>query len=69
MSCEKQEEYSGEEIARRRDELAKQMLNTPPRPLKPQSEMKVGKRKPKVSQKRPNERPASSHKGASGTKK
>jgi hypothetical protein len=26
-----------EEIARRRDELAKQMLNTPPKPLKPKS--------------------------------
>jgi hypothetical protein len=33
----KQEEYSNEEIARRRDELAKQMLNTPPRPLKPKA--------------------------------
>jgi hypothetical protein len=27
--------YSDEEIARRRDELAKRMLNMPPRPLKP----------------------------------
>jgi hypothetical protein len=34
------EVYSDEEAARRRDELAKQMLNTPPRPLKPKS--KVG---------------------------
>jgi hypothetical protein len=31
------DEFSGEEIARRRDELAKQMLNTPPKPLKPKS--------------------------------
>jgi hypothetical protein len=29
------EEFTDEEIARRRDELAKQMLNMPPRPLKP----------------------------------
>lgn len=27
-------EFSDEEIARRRDELAKRMLNMPPRPLK-----------------------------------
>jgi hypothetical protein len=32
-----QEEYSDEEIARRRDELAKRMLNMPPQPLKPKS--------------------------------
>jgi hypothetical protein len=29
--------YSDEETARRRDELAKRMLNMPPRPLKPKS--------------------------------
>jgi hypothetical protein len=28
---------SDEEIARRRDELAKRMLDTPPQPLKPRS--------------------------------
>jgi hypothetical protein len=33
----KGDEFSDEEIARRRDELAKHMLNTPPRPLKPKS--------------------------------
>jgi hypothetical protein len=31
----KEEPYSDEETARRRDELAKRMLNMPPRPLKP----------------------------------
>jgi hypothetical protein len=31
------DEYTETEIARRRDELAKQMLNTPPMPLKPKS--------------------------------
>jgi len=30
-------EISDDEIARRRDELAKRMLNMPPRPLKPKS--------------------------------
>lgn len=39
--------YSDEETARRRDELAKKMLNTPPKPLKPHSEMKLGKAKSK----------------------
>jgi hypothetical protein len=29
--------YSDEEAARRRDELAKRMLNMPPQPLKPKS--------------------------------
>jgi len=29
--------YSDEETARRRDELAKRMLNMPPQPLKPKS--------------------------------
>ena len=33
----KDEPYSDEEIARRRDELAKRMLNMPPQPLKPKS--------------------------------
>jgi hypothetical protein len=41
----KDERYSDEETARRRDELAKRMLATPP---KPHSEMKLGKRKPKA---------------------
>jgi len=44
---------SDEEIERRRDELAKHMLNTPPRPLKP-----IGKKK--VSQKK-HERPKGSN--------
>jgi hypothetical protein len=45
--------YSDEEIARRRDELAKRMLNMPPKPLKPHSEMKLGKRKAKANHKVP----------------
>ncbi len=32
-----EEEFSEQETERRRDELAKQMLNTPPKPLKPKS--------------------------------
>lgn len=39
------QELSDEEIARRRDEVIKRMANTPP---KPHSEMKIGKRKPKL---------------------
>jgi hypothetical protein len=39
---------SDEEIARRRDEVIKRMANTPP---KPHSAIKLGKRKPKDSQK------------------
>jgi hypothetical protein len=31
------DQYSDEETARRRDELAQRMLNMPPRPLKPKS--------------------------------
>ncbi len=42
------ETYSDEEIARRRDELAKHMLNTPPRPLKPNK----AKAEPKASPKK-----------------
>jgi hypothetical protein len=36
------EVYSDEEAGRRRDELAKRMLNMPPQPLKPKS--KIGKK-------------------------
>jgi hypothetical protein len=32
-----EEEFSEQETARRRDELARRMLNMPPQPLKPQS--------------------------------
>ena len=39
------DEFSPEEIVRRRDAVIKHMLNTPP---KPHSEMKIGKRKAKV---------------------
>jgi hypothetical protein len=58
-------EYSDEEIARRRDELAKRMLNMPPHPLKPNSAMKLGKH---MAEAKPKERPASKgrvHKGKS----
>jgi hypothetical protein len=40
----KDEQFSEQEIARRRDAVIKLMLNTPP---KPHSEMKIGKRKVK----------------------
>jgi hypothetical protein len=39
-------EYSDEEIARRRDDVIRRMANTPP---KPHSEMKLGKHKAKAS--------------------
>jgi len=39
--------YSDEETARRRDELAKHMLNMPPRPLKPKSKDGVKANPPK----------------------
>jgi hypothetical protein len=42
------DEFSPEEIVRRRDAVIKHMLNTPP---KPHSEMKLGKRKAKESAK------------------
>jgi hypothetical protein len=42
------DEYSPEEAARRRDEVIRRMASTPP---KPHSEMKIGKRKVKVSPK------------------
>jgi hypothetical protein len=45
------QEFTDEEIARRRDAVIKHMLNTPP---KPHSEMKLGKRKAKAS---PDENP------------
>jgi hypothetical protein len=37
---EMDDQYSEQEIARRRDETIKRMLNTPP---KPHAEMKIGK--------------------------
>jgi len=43
-----EDQYSDEEIARRRDDVIRRMANTPP---KPHSAMKVGKRKPKANQK------------------
>jgi hypothetical protein len=42
----KDEAYSEDETARRRDAVIKHMLNTPP---KPHSEMKLGKRKAKAT--------------------
>jgi hypothetical protein len=44
----KSQEFTDDEIARRRDAVIKHMLNTPP---KPHSEMKVGKRKAKAETK------------------
>jgi hypothetical protein len=38
------------EIARRRDELAKRMLNTPPQPLKPKAEDGNAKKRAKTNQ-------------------
>jgi hypothetical protein len=40
MAGSKDEHYSEQETARRRDAVIKRMLNTPP---KPHSEMKIGK--------------------------
>jgi hypothetical protein len=40
------QEFTDEDIARRRDAVIRHMINTPP---KPHSEMKIGKRKPKAS--------------------
>jgi hypothetical protein len=37
MGEKERSEFSDNEIARRRDELAKRMLNMPPHPLKPKS--------------------------------
>jgi hypothetical protein len=42
------DQFTDEEIARRRDDVIRRMANTPP---KPHSEMKIEKRKAKVSQK------------------
>lgn len=44
---DKQEEYSEEEAQRRFEATLKRMLSTPP---KPHSEMRLGKRKAKMSQ-------------------
>jgi hypothetical protein len=38
---ERDESYSDKEAARRRDEVVKQMLNTPPQPRKPASKAKT----------------------------
>jgi hypothetical protein len=43
----KNHHYSDEETARRRDDVIRRMANTPP---KPHSQMKIGKRRAKVSQ-------------------
>jgi len=42
----KDDEFSAEEIARRRDDVIRRMANTPPMP---HSAMKLGKRKAKAS--------------------
>ena len=45
MRADDKEEYSEEEAAKRRDEVLKKMLNTPPKPHKP----KEPKRQPQQS--------------------
>jgi hypothetical protein len=46
MTEEKRDEtYSAEETARRRDEALKRALNTPPKPHKPKPSTKEGKAK------------------------
>jgi hypothetical protein len=73
MARTPRDEYSDEEIARRRDELAKHMLNTPPRPLKSNRAKAEPNASPKNAIKRrpkQKERPASKgrvHKGKSRT--
>jgi hypothetical protein len=44
MTRDHSQEFSDEETARRRDELAKRMLNMPPQPLKPKSAANPKKR-------------------------
>jgi len=44
MKTKEPDQFTDEEIARRRDEVIRRMANTPP---KPHSEMKIGKRKTK----------------------
>jgi hypothetical protein len=49
--------FSEEEIARRRDELAKRMLNMPPQPLKPKTKVQRAKNEhPDKAPKRPTDR-------------
>jgi hypothetical protein len=48
LNQDRPQEFSDEEIARRRDDVIRRMANTPP---KPHSQMKVGKRKAKASAK------------------
>jgi hypothetical protein len=48
MGKKDSEEFTDEEIARRRDDVIRRMANTPP---KPHSEMKIDRRKAKASTK------------------
>jgi hypothetical protein len=49
----KLQDFTDEEIARRRDELAKRMLNMPPQPLKPKTKLTAEARPPKKRIRRP----------------
>jgi hypothetical protein len=51
MNRGKDREVSQEEIARRRDELAKHMLNTPPQPLKPKAKAQASDKTPRPKEK------------------